>query len=394
LTDAAVVAVAVAALAGLLAGRAWTRALRRGPRGGDAFRASAHFSQGLNYLAAGQPDLAITELYKVAREDEDAVEVRQVLSHLLREAGQVEKAIQLHQGLLARPDLTRAERAYTLAGLGTDFRKVGFLDRAARVYQEALETDPNNLHALSGQQKLYEEQQQWRDAYDVRARIARLRKSDDGLVLGHLQAEMGRKAILAGERALAESSFKAALGLNPRVFPAHLGLADLFIDREPARAAAILEDAIKALPERAYLTFARLVRAYDAMRQPAQFEQLCERLIRERPLDWRARAALARHLRAEGRSDEALGLLMRAVEANPQVLLVHLEVWRTLRAMSALGSATERYIATAEEAVFYRDPHICTTCRYRADDMLWRCPHCHEWDTLVEERLSPSPEER
>jgi lipopolysaccharide biosynthesis regulator YciM len=85
---------------------------------------------------------------------------------------------------------------------------------------------------------------------------------------------------------------------------------------------------------------------------------------------------------------------MRAVEANPQVLLVHLEVWRTLRAMSALGSATERYIATAEEAVFYRDPHICTTCRYRADDMLWRCPHCHEWDTLVEERLSPSPEER
>ena len=388
------VAVAVAALAGLLAGRAWTRALRRGPRGGEAFRASAHFSQGLNYLAAGQPDLAITELHKVAREDEDAVEVRQVLSHLLREAGQVEKAIQLHQGLLARPDLTRAERAYTLAGLGTDFRKAGFLDRAASVYQEALETDPNNLHALSGQQKLYEEQQQWRDAYEVRARMARLRKSDDGLVLGHLQAEMGRKAALTGERALAESSFKAALGLNPRVFPAHLGLADLFIDREPSRAAAILEDAIKTAPERAYLTFERLVRAYDAIGQPARFEQLCERLIRERPLDWRARAALARHLRAARRSEEALGLLMRAVEANPQVLLVHLEAWRTLRAMSALGPATERYIATAEEAVFYRDPHICTTCRYRADNMLWRCPHCHEWDTLVEERLSPSPDGR
>ena len=388
------VAVAVAALAGLLAGRAWTRALRRGPRGGEAFRGSAHFSQGLNYLAAGQPDLAITELHKVAREDEDAVEVRQVLSHLLREAGQVEKAIQLHQGLLARPDLTRAERAYTLAGLGTDFRKAGFLDRAASVYQEALETDPNNLHALSGQQKLYEEQQQWRDAYEVRARMARLRKSDDGLVLGHLQAEMGRKAALTGERALAESSFKAALGLNPRVFPAHLGLADLFIDREPSRAAAILEDAIKTAPERAYLTFERLVRAYDAIGQPARFEQLCERLIRERPLDWRARAALARHLRAARRSEEALGLLMRAVEANPQVLLVHLEAWRTLRAMSALGPATERYIATAEEAVFYRDPHICTTCRYRADNMLWRCPHCHEWDTLVEERLSPSPDGR
>ena len=388
------VAVAVAAVAGLLAGRAWTRALRRGPRGGDAFRTSAHFSQGLNYLAAGQPDLAITELYKVAREDEDAVEVRQVLSHLLREAGQVEKAIQLHQSLLARTDLTRAERAYTLAGLGTDFRKAGFLDRAARVYQEALEIDPNNLHALSGQQKLYEEQRQWRDAYDVRARLARLRKNDDGLVLGHLQAEMGRAAARAGERALAEASFKTALAQNPRVFPAHLGLADLLIDHEPARAAAILEEAIKVTPERAYLTFDRLVRAYGACGEVARFEQLCERLIRERPLDWRARVALARHSRAAGRLEEALGLLMRALEANPQVLIVHLEAWRTLRAMGAVGPAAERYISTAEEAAFYRDPHICTTCRYRSDDMLWRCPHCHEWDTFVEERLSPSPDGR
>jgi predicted ATP-dependent serine protease len=23
--------------------------------------------------------------------------------------------------------------------------------------------------------------------------------------------------------------------------------------------------------------------------------------------------------------------------------------------------------------------------------MVWRCPHCHEWDTFVEERLGPGP---
>jgi lipopolysaccharide biosynthesis regulator YciM len=393
LTDTAVVAVAVAALGGLLAGRAWTRALRKG-RGGDAFRASPHFSQGLNYLAAGQPELAITELTKVAREDEDAVEVRQVLSHLLREAGQVEKAMKLHQGLLARPDLTRSERAYTLAGLGTDFRKAGFLDRAARAYVDALSIDPNNIHALFGQQKLHEEQRQWRDAYEVRSRLARLRKADDGIVLGHLQAEMGQAAARAGQRTAAEASFRTALSHDPRVFPAHLGLADLYIESEPARAASILEDAIKVVPERAYLTFDRLVRAYAASGQPERFEALCDRLIRERPHEWRARLALARHLRSAGRFEEALGLLLRAVEANPQVLVVHLEAWRALRAMSPPGPAAERYIATAEEAVFYRDPHLCTTCRYRADDMLWRCPHCHEWDTFVEERVSPSPEAR
>jgi hypothetical protein len=72
------------------------------------------------------------------------------------------------------------------------------------------------------------------------------------------------------------------------------------------------------------------------------------------------------------------------------VLLVHLEIWRTLRVLGAQGQAVERYIDDAEQSVFYRDPHVCTACHYRADDMLWRCPHCHEWNTFVEERLGPA----
>ncbi len=63
---------------------------------------------------------------------------------------------------------------------------------------------------------------------------------------------------------------------------------------------------------------------------------------------------------------------------------------RSLRSLGVSNEAADRYVATAEEAVFYRDPHVCTSCRYRADDMLWRCPHCHEWNTFVEERLGPA----
>ena len=389
MTDTALLAAALAAIAGGLAALAWTRSRRRGERG-DRFRTSPHYTQGLHYLTAGQLEPAISELTKVTREEPGAVDVVQVLSHLLREAGQVEKAIQLHQGLLARGDLTRAERAYVLAALGTDFRKAGFLDRATRAYAEALEVDPRNLQSLVGQQKLHEEQGQWQEAYEVQTRLARLRKTDDSLVLAHLQAELGREALRAGRRETAEAAFKAALALHRRVFPAHLGLADLFAESDPRRAAAILEDAIAATPERAYLAFEPLARAYSACREPSRFAAVCERLIRQDPRDWRARVALARQLRAEGKPEESLGLLLRAVEANPQVLLVHLEAWRTLRALGVVGEAEARYVAVAEESAFYVDPHICTACRYRADDMLWRCPHCHEWDTFVEERLGPA----
>lgn len=391
MSDTALVAVVLAAVAGLVAGLAWAAA-----RGGDearrrpGFRSSPHYSEGLHALATGQLELAIHELDKVRREHADAIEVQQVLSHLYREVGRTERAIEMHRALIARRDLTRAERAYALASLGTDYRRAGMLDRAAEAYREALELEPRNLHALAGQQKLHEDQRQWREAYEVQTRIARMRKSDDALVLGFLQTELGRDALAAGRRDAAEEAFRTALSLDRRVFPAHLALAELWLERDPRRAAQLLEDAIAAVPERAYLAFSTLARAYAACGEPARFAALCERLVGQDPRDWRARLGLARHLRADERPAEALGLLLRAVETNPHVLLVHLEVWRTLRAMGALGPEERKYVATVEDSALYVDPHICTVCRYRADDMLWRCPHCHEWNTLVEERVGPA----
>ncbi len=391
MTDTALLAVLLAAAAGSLAGGAWVAGRRKAAdRQRPAFRSSSHYTEGLHCLATGQLETAVHELGKVLRDYPEAVEVQQVLGHLQREAGRVERAIEIHRGLLARTDLTRAERAHALANLGTDYRKAGFLDRAAQAYSDALDVDPGNLHALAGQQKLHEEQRQWREAYEIQTRLARMRKSNDALVLGFLQAEMGRDALRAGRREDAEEAFRTALSLDRRVFPAHLALADLWRERDPRRAAHILEDAIAAAPERAYLAFPALQEAYAAANEPSRFAVLCERLVGQDPRDWRARLALARQLRAEGRAGEALGLLLRALEANPHVLLVHLEVWRTLRALGELGPEEQRYVATVEESALYVDPHICTVCRYRADDMLWRCPHCHEWNTFVEERVGPA----
>ena len=379
----------LAAVAGLVAGRAWAAAARRGSRKDQpAFRTSPHYTQGLHFLVAGQSELAISELTKVSREDPSALEVLLVLGNLLREKGQVGRAIQVHGSLLGRADLTRAERIQVQACLGMDFRKAGFLDRATDAFSQVLQADPKNLHALVGMLKLCEEQRQWREAYELQTRLSRLRKTDDSLVLGFLQAKLGDEAAQLGQTEAAERSYRTALSLDARVFPAHLGLADLCVRGDPARAASLLEAAIRAVPDRAYLAFDRLAAAYTAVGAPSRFVALCEQSIAGDPRDWRARLALARQLRVESRHDEAFGLLVRAVEINSQVLVLHLEVWRTLRDLGGGSASLDRYLKAAEESAFYRDPHICTFCRYRADDMLWRCPHCHEWNTFVEERLA------
>jgi lipopolysaccharide biosynthesis regulator YciM len=387
-SETALLGVAVAAIAGLLAGRAWNAAAAHEVRRRSTLRASPHYAQGVLSLALGRVELARSELTKAARDEPEAVDVTLVLGTLLRETGQVERAVQLHHQLLARPDLTRAERGQALLALGTDFRKAGFLDRAAAAFEEVLALDPGNVHALTEVVKLHEEQRQWQKAYEVRTRLQRLRKVSDHTALGFLQAEIGREALRAGRLEEAEMAFQTALSLDRRVFAAHLGLAELN-RAQPARAVAILEDALQIAPEKAYLAFEGLAAGYAALGDPGRFAAVCERIIRDDPRDFRARLALARHLRAQGQPQEALGLLLRALETSPQALLVHLETWRTLRAVGLAAEAVARYLSAAESSLFYRDPHVCTTCRYRADDMLWRCPHCHEWNTFVEDRLAP-----
>jgi lipopolysaccharide biosynthesis regulator YciM len=391
LSETALLAVALAAAAGVVAGRAWTRAQRRESLERAARRSSPHYARGLHHLAAGQLDLAISELAKVARHEPDAPEVPLVLGSLLREAGQTERAIQVHQELLSRPDLTREERVQARTALGIDYRKAGFLDRATRTFEEVLADEPRSFQALAELERLCAEQRQWRRVYELRARLGRARKTDESRVLGHLQATIGREQLEAGDRDGAERSFRAALGLDRRVFPAYLGLADLAAPDDPRRAAAIVEEAVQLSPERAYLAFGRLRTCYARSGQPERFEELCERMIRQDPRDWRARLALAGHLRAQGRDEEAAGLALRALGLNPHAHATHLEVCRTVRAGADIAAGLDAYLATAEGSLFYRDPHICTRCRYRADDMLWRCPHCHEWDTFVEERVGAAP---
>jgi lipopolysaccharide biosynthesis regulator YciM len=129
------------------------------------------------------------------------------------------------------------------------------------------------------------------------------------------------------------------------------------------------------------------------MQAPARFTELCRRLIAGSPREWRARLALARHLGEEGRPSDALELLLEGLEHNPHALAIHQAIWNTLSVMDLPRPLVARYIEVTRQSVFYLDPHVCIRCRYRSTELLWQCPHCHEWNTFVEERISPATDQ-
>ena len=389
--------VLVALLFGLAAGKAWERYKLVEGRWIDRrrVRRSPFFILGLNHLVAGQVDLAIEALEKASGLDPGAFELRLVLGNLYREKGQVGRAIGEHQSLLQRPRLNRIEQANVLLCLGLDYRRGGFVDRAVSTFTEVLKLDSENETALVNLEKLQEDQHQWQEAYITRQRLAHLagppEHPNSQSILAFLENELGMQAMKLHDLAEATRRFEAAIEAHPTVIPAYLHLGDVREQEgDLAGAAAIWEKAIEVAPDRAYLALDRLERVYTGMGVPRRFAELCRKQAAATPRDWRARMALARHLSSAGQPARALDLLFEALEHNPHALAIHQAIWNTLSVLGLPGPLVARYIDLTRESVFYLDPHVCVRCRYRSTEVLWQCPHCHEWNTFVEERITPA----
>jgi lipopolysaccharide assembly protein B len=393
----ATLGVLVALLVGLAAGKAWERYKLQDGRWIDRRRAreSPHYMLGLNFLVANQIDQAIDELAKAAQSAGDPLEIRLILGNLYREKGQVGRAIQEHQSLLQRPNLRKLEHANVLLCLGLDYKRGGFVDRALEAFSEVLRLDPGNQYALSNLEKLHEEQHQWKEAYDARQKLAGRDGPDQQPrhqeILAFLETEIGLAALKQQDQAEAARRFEAAIELDPANAPAHLNLGDVhFRGGNAAAACAAWERLVEQAPDRAYLSFSRLEEAYPQRGEPGRFPALCRQLIAANPQDWRARLALARHLNAHGSAAEALELLLDAIVINPHALTLHQTIWQTLSDLELPPALVARYVDLTRDSIFYLDPHICVRCRYRSTELLWQCPHCHEWNTFVEERIAPA----
>jgi lipopolysaccharide biosynthesis regulator YciM len=384
-------------LAGLAIGKAWERYKLLDGRWIDRRRTreSPHYMLGLNFLVANQIDPAIDELTRAAQGAGDPLEIHLILGNLYREKGQVGRAIQQHQALLQRPNLRKLEHANVLLCLGLDYKRGGFVDRALEAFVEVLRLDPGNQYALSNLEKLYEEQHQWQDAYTTRQRLAERGGAEQAAqhqeILAFLENELGLQALKRMDYAEAARRFAAAVDLDRVNSPAYLNLGDVrFLQGDAVGAAQAWEQLVERSPERAYLAFSRLEAAYPKTGQPDRFPELCRKLIAANPQDWRARLALGRHLSTHDAPRDALDLLLEALVHNPHALALHQAIWQTLSQLELPRPLVNRYIDLTRESIFYLDPHICVRCRYRSTELLWQCPHCHEWNTFVEERIAPA----
>ncbi|MGB0713705.1 MAG: tetratricopeptide repeat protein, partial [Gammaproteobacteria bacterium] len=133
------------------------------PKGDEACFDTRYF-QGLNYVLNEQPDKAIEVFIKMVEVDSDTVETHFALGSLFRRRGEVDRAIRLHQNLIARPNLDRGQRAQALLELGRDYMLAGLFDRAENLFRELVDARFHIRQAYENLVAIYEQEKDWDNA--------------------------------------------------------------------------------------------------------------------------------------------------------------------------------------------------------------------------------------
>ena len=148
---------------GWLASRLDLRQWRRD--GGVRRSAALSYFRGLNFLLSEQQDQAIDAFIEAVTADPDTVDLHFALGNLFRRRGEYERAVRVHQNLLARADLSAADRQRAQVALAQDFFKAGLLDRAEDAYAALMSTS-HRSDALAALLQIFERTREWERAID------------------------------------------------------------------------------------------------------------------------------------------------------------------------------------------------------------------------------------
>lgn len=368
----------LAAASGWFAAR---RSLVRKPKG--PLRQPPSYFKGLNHLLNEEPDKAIDVFVQLLEVDSDTVETHLALGNLFRRRGEVERAIRIHQNLIARPALTSEERGQALLELGQDYMRAGLFDRAESLFRELSEMQPYARQALRNLQTIYEHEKDWQSCLEVVNRLEPLQGEPLNVQKAQYFCELAELELGRGDHGAASALLKKALAARRECIRALHLQARMLRDNDDCKGVIrllnrVVEQDVLYLPE----VLPDLVECHNRQGSSAELKKYLFELMERMPSE-NVLVTLGDLIRdTEGREAAAVFLLQALLEHPSLVGLLHL-----VRLNVQIPAADAQQVLQQLEVVLatlLRDQpgYQCQHCGYSAKTMHWQCPSCRHWGTI------------
>lgn len=369
----------VAALSGWLVGRRGG-AVQTGQR---VRRLSTTYFRGLNYLLNEQPDKAIELFLQIAEVDQSTVETQIALGHLFRRRGEVDRAIRLHQNLIARPGLDPDTKAQAIMELGEDYMRAGLLDRAETLFTDLVRLDVSSPQALKHLISIYQAEREWSKAIVHAERYERETGEPMGKLIAQFHCELAEQAQRDGDLPRARESLAHAYAADPHCPRAailegrfelgegnDLGAIRAF-ERVARHDADYLPEILKPLLE-------CYERRGEAARARAFLAEMVERYAGVSPI-----LALAELIDRDEGGASAVGFLSRQLRARPSIRGQAALIERSLDGTDADPATTLQALKQVTDQMLVRSAsYRCNRCGFGARAHHWQCPSCKNWASI------------
>jgi len=357
-----------------------TVARRRRDSGESRFPAG--YIQGVQDLFSNQPDQAVASFMRMLELEPTTVEPHFAIASLFRRRGEVDRAIRIHQNLIARPSLSDAVRSRALEELAEDYLHAGLLDRAENVARSLLDSHPGSRRALQVLLNVYEQEKEWALAISVaRSRKARDMVSRD--VLAHYYCELAEQAWRQDSVPAARKVLREAFACVPRFPRAELILGGIEqAEGHWRQAIRVYRRLVQHAPERLSEVIDPLLDCYRRLGDcPKELDGLRAAVLQQDAIA--PVLSLANAYRDEVDDAHAAGLLRDFLARVPSLRgmsrLLEIDTDRLGFRDSPDGRTIQAgLVRLAEATKTYR----CRHCGFSGRQIHWQCPSCRCWGSV------------
>jgi lipopolysaccharide biosynthesis regulator YciM len=339
------------------------------------------YLKGLNFLLNEQTDQALEHFLKMVRVDDKTIETHFALGSLFRRRGEVDRAIRIHQNIIARPDLAAEQRDQALFSLAKDYLKAGLLDRAENLFVRLSQGSRYQVEALEQLCRIYEQEREWQRAIESGQKLEVLSGQSLALQIAHYYCELAEQAASNQDYNAARAFVKKAQSGRPRTQRGALTRARIARDTDDSKTALRLYNRI--VDENTYLiteALPALVEIYSREGSLNQLENSLRSLLDKNPgmkTDV-AYTAIVNNIGGIDIIDECVEEYM----LSEPTLTDFIDLQTVNAANGEDRQAALNKVRAALSRLASKIPRYqCKECGFSSQKLLWQCPSCRDWET-------------
>jgi lipopolysaccharide assembly protein B len=342
------------------------------------------YFKGLNFLLNEQQDQAIDAFIEAVQSDPDTSELHFALGNLFRRRGEYERAVRVHEHLLSRDDLSKADRHRAQHALALDYLKAGLLDRAEDALLK-LEGTPFEQQAHLALLANYERSRDWPQAALMAQKLDNAEHGSFSTRLAHYLCEQAGAQKAKGDLAQAKALLLQAMATAPGAPRPRIELAQLYMqENNPAAACQLLEETLEAAPAATPLLAALLAQAAKAAGRTSQVLTLLRSSYEQAPSLDVIEAIVELEAASGAPATSARDWYVRHLEREPSLVAAAKWIAGEKLEHEQFHPQVQRAL---DHAVKPLNRYRCAACGFEAKQHFWQCPGCQAWDSYPARRV-------